>query len=164
MAKRPYIMAHDPGLGGAFAVIDPIMCQIVSLWDMPTYEEINSKGSKKKKVDLGQLAIQINAVIHDCEFCVIEDVHSMPHDGVASAFKFGQVSGISIGMISANLCGIKFVSPMAWKSVMNLGRDKELSRVEATKRYPFSAHLWNRTKDHGRAEAVLLADFGKRFY
>ena len=47
------------------------------------------------------------------------------------------------------------VRPAIWKRTLGLGKDKEASRLKAIQLFP-TADL-RRKKDHGRAEALLLA-------
>lgn len=162
--KKPYILGIDPGLHGALAVINPEMGQsgLVNVWDTPLYS--TPQHNTKVKIDTPKLALQLGAVIMDCEFCIIEEVWSLPRDGHVGAFSFGQSFGILIGMVSALMVPIMFTPPAVWKSTFGLSSDKNASRAKASALYPFNTHLWNLKKHDGRAEAVLLAEFGKRFY
>lgn len=159
--KKPYIMGIDPGIHGALACIDPRMNQVVALNDVPV---VPDGPNGRNIVDTATLSLQLHVLSNDIEFCMIEDVHSMPRDGHVGAFSFGKTTGILIGMVSALLIPIHYVPPAVWKGCFGLGRDKNESREMATKRYPHSSHLWKRKKDSDRAEAVLIADFGRRFY
>lgn len=159
--KKPYILGIDPGITGAVACIDPNMEKVVSLWDVPTLAD---GPTGRKIVDVTTLALQFGALITDCEFCIIEDVHSMPRDGHVGAFSFGKTTGILIGMVSALMVPIYYTPPAVWKGCFGLSSNKDESRALASKKYPHSSHLWLKKKHDGRAEAVLLADFGKRFY
>jgi crossover junction endodeoxyribonuclease RuvC len=52
------------------------------------------------------------------------------------------------------------VSPAQWKRAMHLTSDKEQSRARALETFPVCAHHFARKKDHGRAEAALIALYG----
>ena len=61
------------------------------------------------------------------------------------------------------LCGVPLtiVEPSAWKKFHGLrGSDKELSRQRALQLFPAAHALLAHKKDHGRAEAMLVALFG----
>jgi len=98
------------------------------------------------------------------EIAIIEDVHAMPGQGVTSMFGFGVSKGLVIGMLHAFKCPVFTVPPAVWKGVYGLSSNKDASRALASKKFPNSSYLWTRKKDDGRAEALLLADFGRRFY
>jgi hypothetical protein len=53
------------------------------------------------------------------------------------------------------------VDPSAWKKTMRLSTDKNASRALASQYFPDSADQWARVKDDGRAEAALIALYGK---
>jgi len=94
------------------------------------------------------------AVRDDFEI-IIESVHSMPNQGVASTFKFGKAFGQVITMAQMMNCAWHFVTPQKWKGDLGLTRDKEDSLKLARELYP-DAPL-TRKKDNGRAEALLIA-------
>jgi len=67
--------------------------------------------------------------------------------------------GVAKGVIGA--AGIRRVdvSPGKWKRHFGLSADKEAARALAISQWPKSEHF-RRKKDHGRAEAALLALYG----
>ncbi len=94
---------------------------------------------------------------------VIEKVSSMPGQGVSSTFKFGTNFGTWIGRLEALDIPFDFVTPQKWKKVMfdsmPKGDVKEMSRSRALRLFPQMAEYLKRKKDHGRAEALLLAQY-----
>jgi crossover junction endodeoxyribonuclease RuvC len=52
------------------------------------------------------------------------------------------------------------VSPAVWKKHFKLPADKEASRALALPLFPATAEHFARKKDHGRAEAALIARYG----
>ena len=66
--------------------------------------------------------------------------------------------GIWIGLLAALQLPYSWVRPQVWKQAMGLGKAKEPSRLRAMQLFP-RADL-RRRKDHGRAEALLLAWYG----
>lgn len=49
-----------------------------------------------------------------------------------------------------------------WKRRLGLiGQDKDVGRLLAIQRFPSAAHLLRRKKDHGRADALLIALWAK---
>ena len=86
---------------------------------------------------------------------VVETVHSMPHQGVASSFKFGVAYGGAVALAERLSGGWHKVTPQVWKKALKLDSDKKKSLALAQQLWP-DAPL-KRQKDNGRAEALLLA-------
>lgn len=95
----------------------------------------------------------------DCEV-VVEAVHSMPAQGVASSFKFGMAYGGALAMAERFNCPWHLVSPQKWKKDMGLSSDKNDSLELAREIWPIAPLL--RKLDNGRAEALLLAEWLRR--
>jgi len=92
---------------------------------------------------------------------IIEQVAAMRGQGVTSMFRFGQSYGATQMAVAAHKIPMQFVTPAKWKSYLGLSRDKGVSRSLASQRFPKQADLFKRVKDDGRAEAALLALYGK---
>jgi hypothetical protein len=138
----------DPGLTGALAVInDQGDCQIL---DMPVL------GDGAETVVNGAMVARFLDEF-DVEFVVLEKQQAYPGQGVSSTFKIGLFYGQILGVVQTSLIPYRVVSPPTWKSDMRLGKDKNLSRLRATERFPYICKQFEMVKDHGRAEAVLLA-------
>jgi hypothetical protein len=84
----------------------------------------------------------------------------MPGQGVRSMFTCGLGLGVWLGILAAVALPHTRIRPHIWKKALGLGQDKEASRLRAMQLFP-SAEL-RRKKDHGRAEALLLALYGQR--
>jgi crossover junction endodeoxyribonuclease RuvC len=138
----------DPGLTGALAVINGFGdCQIL---DMPIL------GDGAETVVNGAMIARFLDEF-DVEFVVLEKQQAYPGQGVSSSFKNGVTYGQVIGVLQTSLIPYRCVSPPTWKKAMHLSKDKNLSRLRATERFPHVCKKFERVKDHGRAEAVLLA-------
>lgn len=93
----------------------------------------------------------------------IESVHAMPGQGVCSMFNFGKGFGIIRGILSAFKMTRTFVTPQAWKKEMMEGiKDKDAARSRAIQLFPHSSLKLCRKKDIGRADALLIAEYGRR--
>jgi len=69
-------------------------------------------------------------------YVYIEDIHSMPSDGVSSAFSFGRHRG-HLEVILNKLCKsvpILWIRPSDWMAFFNLKRDKKESKYNYKKR------------------------------
>ncbi len=75
-------------------------------------------------------------------------------------FTVGVGFGVWLGVLSTLGLSYTRVRPAIWKRALGLGKDKEASRLRVQQLFP-GADL-RRKKDHGRAEALLLAVYGWR--
>jgi len=83
--------------------------------------------------------------------------------GIASTWNYAEHYGIlRCAITSVNAVKV-VVDPGVWKAHMGVTHDKETSLKKARELWPESAHFFKRQKDHGRAEAALLAEYGRRF-
>lgn len=148
----------DVGVSGALAAIDG-EGNILSLEDMPT----ELKKNKRKRVDGRALNDWVHKVVSEnvpCKvLCVVEAVASMPRDGSASAFSFGDSLGVIRGVMCCHLFRTEFVTPVVWKRHHKmLGTDKDYARTVAKNRLPTAKLPFK--KDHGKADALLMAIYG----
>jgi len=149
----------DPGLHGAIAFYRPATNEL-RVEDIPVHE-LTVNGKKRMQIDKHALRNFLHNMLPGRAF--VEDVHSMPKQGVASSFKFGFVAGaIQQAVVDAD-CELVLVQPQVWKRRFNLNSDKDASRARASELLPAHAHLWPLKKHDGRAEAALLALYGVRY-
>lgn len=157
--KRPLILGIDPGVSGAYAALNPTDNTLQWVLDLPTFQQ---KG--KPRLDVSELSSRISIYSHDIAFAVVEDVHAMPGQGVVSMFTFGEAKGAAIGVISAHNIPIYFINPSVWKLSMGLSSIKEHSIKRFQKLFPDDVLTGNAKSKSNKAEAALIAYFGKRFY
>ncbi len=93
-------------------------------------------------------------------FAVIEKVHSMPKQGVASSFKFGQSYGFLRGCLIASGIPFEEVSPQAWQKELGcLSKgDKNVTKARAQQLFPAEKVT------HATADALLLAEYARRLW
>lgn len=150
MDKEPFcILAIDPGLSGALAFYFPTTPEIVTAEDVPV---------AGGEIDCATLGRRIAQMAPD--MAVIERVGAMPGQGVSSTFKFGASYGAVLGAVGVLKIPTHLVAPSKWKRHFALGAEKEDARALALRLWPASADAFKRKKDHGRAEAALLARYG----
>jgi hypothetical protein len=143
------ILGVDPGsVSGAMAFYFPDHPDLITAEDLPTMDG---------ELDAAQVADRIRQMKPD--FALVEKVGSMPKQGIASAFNFGFGCGQLNGVIAALGIPVHYVTPGKWKKHFRLNAEKEKSRAAAIRLWPTSDHF-QRKKDHGRAEAALLARYG----
>lgn len=158
---RLYIVGADPGFTGALAFLDPITMEL-SVHDMPTVAEAKGK-TTINLMELGSLVDPGSAWNLPRTYrtmAVIEKVHAMPNQGSASTFRFGEGYGALQMACAGHGYEMRYVAPNTWKKYFRLNQDGNASRGLAIQRFPANAHEFSRVKDHGRAEAALIALYG----
>lgn len=158
------VIGIDPGLSGAVAVlqdgdtyIGPHRKYVI---DTPV---LNVEG--KRKYNANEMAHILCPFTQESDVLVVlESVHSMPKQGVASSFNFGEGLGLWKGIIAAYGLPLELPSPQRWKKALlaDQGKEKDASRFKAIQLFPDLAGQLSRKKDDGRAEALLLAEYGRR--
>ena len=151
----------DPGLSGGLAFRSG---EEMSVLPMPILTITKAKGVRRV-LDLTALANLIDDKTKNKPriHVFIERVASMPKQGVASMFSFGESYGAIKGIIAANFLPMTLVTPVTWKAKLKVSRNKDDARYRASQLMPRFAHLWARRSDDGMAEAALIAFYGQRF-
>lgn len=97
---------------------------------------------------------------------IIEKVHSMPAQGVASTFKFGMGFGLVIGICDALSLPYRLVTPQSWKKAVLSGtaKDKSAAINFVRRAYPGLDLSPGRLRapHDGIADAVCLAEYGRQ--
>lgn len=142
------ILAIDPGKTGALAFMNGDALDVI---DMPaTIPDIGDKLAWLEGGGSGR------------RFCLIEKQQAMPKQGLSSTFKLARHYGHLEAFAIAYGWPLDFVTPAVWKKKMGLtGKDKNAAREMAQRLFP-DTDAFNRVKDHGRAEAALLAVYARR--
>jgi crossover junction endodeoxyribonuclease RuvC len=148
----------DPGKSGAVAVLTDTQ----EVYDLtPSHaDNVAVLAAIKAKADAKGEQI----------YATLEKVTAMPKQGVASSFDFGQTFGVIIGALYSLGIPFSFVTPSKWKSEVfdssprgkEKAEQKTAARDLARRLYPGLTDQLKRIKDADRAEAVLLAEYGKR--
>ena len=149
----------DPGKTGALSILYPDNSVIVV--DVPT---IKLKGKDRPAWSEWSILWRTILTFNTPDMFVIEDIAARPGQGVTSMFSFGRTLGFAHGIVSVGNIPIHFVTPSVWKGKLGLlNSDKGASREKARTLFPASAHHFARVKDDGRAEATLLAYYGRKY-
>lgn len=152
------IVGIDPGMSGAIAILDN---RGLSLFDMPTFD-LGSK-KKRRRIDMAKVAAFLRLHGHG-SIAYIEKAQSMPGQGVASTFGYGITYGALLAILTCLQIPYTEVHPRTWKKVMLSDVDKsskDASRMRAKQIWPDDPRF-DRKKDEHRAEAALIAEYGRR--
>lgn len=148
------ILGIDSGTSGALAFLTGTH---VETFDMPTL-----KAKHGRELDEGALSRMLDARSRDIEFAILERQWARPTDSGPSAFKVGMTYGSLRMVLASNFIPYALVTPQTWKRSHGLnGLDKDASRALASRLFPRDAEQWRYKKNDGRAEAALIADYGR---
>lgn len=155
------ILGVDVGLNGAMAFLRESDLEVV---DIPTITIGKSSGKRRREVDLYELARIIDAV-PVIEHAYVEKVGAMRGDGPVGAFAFGRTYGAILAVLAANFIPVTKVAPLVWRRGLRIPAtskgDKSAVVARANELFPEHSALW-RAKCHAdRAEAALIALWGK---
>ena len=101
------------------------------------------------------------------KFAVVERDFSSPQMGVRSAFSFGENYGFIRALLSANNIPYECILPNKWKKHFGVTHDKNTSIMCAQRLFPtvdLRASDKCRKPHDGKAEALLMAEYGRRTY
>ena len=140
------ICGIDPGAKGAIALL--YNDSTAFIYDMPML------GKEVNGAEVASIFKEFSP-----ESIWIEQVNSFGM-GRTSAYNFGQGVGILKGVMAALEVPYTLVTPQKWKKHFGLSKEKDYSRLLATRLCPSMADQFARKKDDGRAEAILIAKYG----
>jgi len=138
------IAGVDPGIHGGLAIVvlnDGAAPQLVDAIDIPTVGV-----RAKERVDV--IAFQTWLKMHMPDCAIVERAQAMPKQGASSGFKYGRATGAIEAAIVCSGIPMTIIEPSVWK---------RLHGLRALQIFPGAHSLLSRRKDHGRAEAALIA-------
>ena len=144
----------DPGVTGAIALLTPGDTYV---YDMP---------HDMDGID-GALVYRL-LVEWQPDEVYIERTHAMPTNGSKAAYSLGDTNGCLRTAVHILRIPLIWVPPKQWQGHFNLSgkytdRDrKDRSRWRAQELFPTLADQLTKVKDHNRAEALLIAEYGRR--
>ncbi|KAF2291942.1 hypothetical protein GH714_042284 [Hevea brasiliensis] len=135
-----------------------------SVFDAPYLKVLVGKRIRKRldAKSIVQLLRSFDAPVGTTAY--IEQSIPYPKDGKQGWWSGGFGYGLWIGMLVASGYSVVPVPSVTWKNEYELSgsnRTKDDSRRVASTLFPSLSSLLTRKKDHGRAEALLIAAYGK---
>jgi hypothetical protein len=157
----------DPGFTGAIAWLNDAG-RSITLVDTPVIEVPyvkNGKRRKRQEFDIREICKIFRANRPD--FVALESVTARSGQGVTSMFRFGHGLGMWEGVLTALGIDYAKVLPVEWKKKFGLlskdkEKNKDASRLFAIAEFPAQALNLRFKKHHGRADALLLAEYGRQ--
>lgn len=141
------ILGIDPGRTGALAVLDTAELRVTT-HDMPD-----------TLAGLHALFLALPVV----KFAVIERPFYPPKIGVLTITKIAEALGELRSTLAWRDIPTFDVKPNVWKAALGVPADKAAARRRAGEFAPADAEQWRLAKHHGRAEAALIAWYGRRW-
>ena len=140
----------DPGKSGAICSVDEFGFPDVITKADATIRDIWKSLSE----------VSIN---HSCK-AAIELVNSMPNQGVASTFRFGESYGMLVGLLTAAEVPFIRVRPTAWCKELGLKRKQNESNTNWKNRHKqLAQELFPEMEiTHATADALLIAEYCRR--
>ena len=153
----PLVLAFDPGLTGAFALVG---YQSTLVDDLPVHQTQHGRSGKKRgELDLHALREELHQrpILH----VFIERVAARPGQGVTSMFRFGEASGALYGLMVGLMFPVTFVTPQEWQKHHRVGASPDAARQRCCQLYPDLVASFARKRDNHSADALLLASYGR---
>lgn len=164
-AASDWVLGIDPDVNGALALLKSVDSDSsAQVFDSPHLQVLIGKKVRRRldAKSIVQLLRSLDAPVGTTAY--IEQSTPYPQDGKQGWWSGGFGYGLWIGMLIASGFSVVPVPSMVWKKVFELsGRSssKDDSRRVASTLFPSLSTLLKRKKDHGRAEALLIAAYGK---
>jgi crossover junction endodeoxyribonuclease RuvC len=152
------IIGLDPGTHGAVAALDD--CKVVLLEDLPVHT-LTAKGrGHRAELDVHALhALHTN--LGPIKHAFIERVTARPGNGSVSMFRFGQTCGVIYATLAVMMIPTTFVLPRIWQRHHRIGPTPDAARQRAAQLYPGIASRLTKKADANRADALLIASYGR---
>jgi crossover junction endodeoxyribonuclease RuvC len=153
------IVGIDPGLAGAIAVLDGQDVRL--LVDLPVHRiGVAHKKALRAELDLHTLhALLAEHAPYTHAF--VEKVAARPGQGTVSMFRFGVAFGSITGLLVAMGVPMTMVQPKDWQRHHGIGPAPDAARQRAVQLYPQTAPQLARKCDAHKADALLLAVYGR---
>lgn len=138
-----HVLGIDPGKNGGLAFLSLDGTQAL-VFPMPTTER-----------DVYEMLSFYSPGI---KRALIEKVHSMPKQGVASSFKFGVGYGFLRGLLTALLIPFDEAAPQTWQKALGClsHGNKNVTKAKAQQ-------FWPKLRiTHATADALLIAEYARR--
>ena len=160
------LVGCDSDAGGALVVVRgpaPGMVRRVSVLDCPTVKvEVNGKRRTRLCVE-SMVALVASTRIPRGTVAHVEEGGVEYGFSAQTAFVQGYNFGLWKGVLASAGLDVRVVKPQAWKYALGLAHKKSTkdeSRAMAGRVFPSTREQLRRKKDHGRAEALLIAAYG----
>lgn len=159
-----YFLGIDPGVTGAWALIDG-NGKFIAVDNVDIMRKGKGSSVVKNYINPKGLLDTFNKSTENIDkssiVVYLENVHSWPQDAPHTAFSLGDSFGAIRAVVACMGLRLELVTPQAWKKHFKIPAEKEISRSLAIQLFPEASSFLKRNKDGDRAEALLIALYGK---
>ena len=146
-----FILGIDPGMTGAMSIID-------EHGNFMVCEDLAGTDGRLNVAEAVNWIEQYHSGPFPISMAVIENVGSMPKQGVSTTFKFGRAAGTCEGMVQTLRLPMDLITPAKWKQQMKMAKkDKDYPRQWCQKRWPKVDAFDLKGKGQARADATCIA-------
>lgn len=160
-----WVLGIDPDIKGAVAVLKPQHSgSPAQVYDAPTVEVFIGKRVRRRLDARSIVSLLRNLGAPAGSLAYVEQSRPFPNDGKQGWWCGGFGYGLWIGTLVASGFSVIPISSMVWKKHFDLSGgnlQKDESRAIACSLFASLSPQLKRKKDHGRAEALLIAAYGK---
>jgi hypothetical protein len=167
----------DPGLTGAIVVLSEKL-ELKYFAETPTYQKKSGKKTENLLDFTAMSDILFGLEDFNPSLILLEEVHSMPKQGVASTFKFGRTFGATQAFLEAYDYNYRLVTPQVWTKFQYEGYefDKDLDTKKKSKevvkrKFPdiaenFVSETARKADSYhdGMVDALLIADYARNLF
>lgn len=161
-----WVIGVDPDLSGALALLkfDDLGCTSAQVFDSP-FVQVSVGKRLRKRLDARSIVQLLQSFeAPSGTIAYVEQSTPFPQDGKQGWWSGGFGYGLWIGVLVASGFSVVPVPSIVWKKDLELASSrssKDDSRELAAQLFPDLSPMLKRKKDHGRAEALLIAAYGK---
>ncbi|KAJ0726557.1 hypothetical protein HanPI659440_Chr12g0471681 [Helianthus annuus] len=160
-----WVIGIDPDVSGALAVLKPYdFASPAQVYDSPNVKVLIGNRVRRRMDTKAMVELLRSLSIPYGTTAYIEQSLPYPGDGKQGWWSGGFNYGLWIGVLVASGVSVVPVPSVRWKQEFKLsgnGKTKDDSRALACSLFPTLSSSLKRKKDHGRAEALLIAAYGK---
>jgi crossover junction endodeoxyribonuclease RuvC len=152
------VLGVDTGAAtGAWAAISGTE-GVIALGDLPTHKIALSTGRLRVEFDPHGFAQVVRELRP--RHAMVETVHGMPRQGVASTFRLGYSAGALYGVLATLEIPVTFCTPQKWQGHHHIQRGPDDAVKRALQLFPSLHSQLARKRDNHRADAILIASYG----
>ncbi|KAM7523007.1 hypothetical protein LguiA_012909 [Lonicera macranthoides] len=164
--KSEWVIGIDPDVSGALALLktDNSGSSSAQVFDSPHLKVLVGKRIRQRLDTKSIIELIQSFGAPSGTTAYLEQSLPYPQDGKQGWWSGGFSYGLWIGVLVASGFTVVPVPSLLWKNEFKLsgnGSSKDDSRELASTLFPSLCYLLKRKKDHGRAEALLIAAYGK---
>ncbi|KAJ0978970.1 hypothetical protein J5N97_014444 [Dioscorea zingiberensis] len=164
-SETQWVLGVDPDVSGAVALLKPeVSGSSAQVFDTPNVKLLVGK-TVRNRLDARSIVqlLQTFGAPYGTK-AYIEQSNPFPQDGKQGWWSGGYTYGMWTGILVASGFSVVPVTSHEWKNHFALSRSsssKDDSREVASALFPSLSCQLKRKKDHGRAEALLIAAYGR---